>query len=98
MSLPVRLRALARAEYDTAADDYERRAAGLGARFTAAVDAVLARIGDFPEMYAVLRRGVRAARVRRYRYVVLYRVLADQVEVIGVIPARSNPATWQERT
>ena len=97
MSLPVRLRALARAEYDTAADEYERRVAGLGARFTAAVDAVLARIGDFPEMYAILRRDVRAAPVRKYPFVMLYRVLDDEVEVIGVIPAKSNPATWQDR-
>ena len=98
MSLPVRLRAVARAEYDDAANAYEQRVPGLGARFTSAVDAVLTRIGEFPELYAALHRDVRAARVRRYRYLVLYRVLVDQVEVIGVIPAKSNPTTWQGRT
>jgi plasmid stabilization system protein ParE len=97
MSLPVRLRAVAQAEFDAAADDYEARSPGLGERFTRAVDEAFERIGRFPDLYAALFRDVRAALVRRFPFVVLFRVLDDHVLVIAVLPAKGNPAAWEER-
>jgi plasmid stabilization system protein ParE len=97
MSLPVRLRPLAQAEFDDAADDYERKSFGLGPRFTRAVDKVLERIGRFPEMYAFAFRDVRCAPVRRFPFVVLYRVTDDEVIVLGFLPAMSDPAAWRQR-
>jgi plasmid stabilization system protein ParE len=40
---------------------------------------------------------VRRGKVRRFPYVVYYRVLADRIEVIAVLHAARNPQTWQDR-
>ena len=97
MSLSIRLRALARIEFDDAGDEYERKAPGLGPRFTRAVDKVLERIGEFPELYGVAFRDVRCATVRRFPYVVLYRITAEEIVVLGILPSKSDPAAWRDR-
>jgi plasmid stabilization system protein ParE len=97
MSLPVRLLARARVEFDEASDEYDRRSPGLGRRFTMAVDRVLERIGDTPELYAVLFGDVRRAPVRKFPFVVLYRATAAEVVVLAVLPAKSDPAGWPDR-
>jgi len=92
------IRGAARADAEAAAEQYEERATDLGLRFTAAVRAALDRVVAMPESYGVAFRDVRAAPVRRFPFLVLYRVSPDEVEVIGVIPAKSDPAAWQDRT
>ena len=93
------IRGAARADTEEAAEQYEARATDLGLRFTAAVRAALDRIVAQPESYGVAFRDVRAALVRRrFPFLVLYQVTPDEVVVIGVIPAKSNPAAWQDRT
>jgi toxin ParE1/3/4 len=97
MTLPVVWRPIARAEFDDAGDRYEQRSAGLGARFTRAVQDVLDRIASLPGLYAPIYQDVRCGPVRRFPFVVLYRVLPDRILVIGVVPSKSDPAVWQSR-
>ena len=52
---------------------YEQQSAGLGDRFAEALEDLVARIRANPQIYAVHRRGVRAAPLRRFPYVVYYR-------------------------
>lgn len=52
MSLPISFRRAARFEFDEAADWYEHRQSGRGAKFTAAVHAALDQIVDQPESHA----------------------------------------------
>jgi plasmid stabilization system protein ParE len=46
MTLPIVFRRVARNEFDEAADWYEQRRPGRGAKFIAAVEAVLSRIAE----------------------------------------------------
>ncbi len=97
MSLPVIVRPEAQADLLAARRWYEEQRSGLGEAFVDCVEEVLARIAQMPEFYEVALRGVRRGKMRRFPYVVYYRVLADRIEVIAVLHGSRNPAVWQDR-
>ena len=97
MSLPVVLRPEAQDDLLLARDWYERQSAGLGDTFTAAVELLLARISGMPELYAVTFRRVRPAKVRRFPYVVYYRVLIDRIEVLAILHGSRDARIWKGR-
>jgi len=97
MSLPVVLRPEAEADVVAARRWYEKQRPGLGDAFTERVEEILARIAQTPEFYAVALRGVRCGKLRQFPYVVYYRILADRIEVIGVLHASRHPRVWQGR-
>jgi plasmid stabilization system protein ParE len=51
-----------------------------------------------PGMYAVALRDVRRAKLRRFPYLVYYRVFTDRIEVLGVLHGGQDPQVWQRRT
>ena len=73
MSLPVVLRPEASRDTEEARDYLEGQQAGLGQAFLDRLNEVLGRIGALPELYRVVWRNVRAARLRQFTYVVYYR-------------------------
>jgi len=50
-----------------------------------------------PEMYVKALRDVRRAKVRKFPYLIYYRVLSDRIQVIAVLHASRDPQLWQER-
>lgn len=98
MSLPVILRPEAQADLLAARRWYDKQRRGLGDAFAECVEEIIARIAQMPEFYAVALRGVRRGKLRRFPYVVYYRVLADRIEVIAVLHGSRNPQVWQDRT
>ena len=97
MSVPVILRPAAESDIEEAHDEFEQVQPGLGKRFVARVRDALARIEAMPEMYGVVWQDVRAARLRRFRYLVYYVVLADRVEVLAVMHGARDAPAWQSR-
>ena len=97
MSLPLFLRPEAEADLRAARDWYDQQRTGLGDRLVEAADELFDRIQAMPESYAVRLGQVRRGRLRRFPYLVYYRVLTDRIEVIGVLHASRNPQTWQDR-
>ncbi len=97
MSLPVILRPAADADIQTTHDELEQGRAGLGGRFVARVREALERIESMPELYGVVWQDVRAARLRKFRHVVYYVVLADRVEVLAVLHGARDASAWQSR-
>ena len=77
--------------------ELEAQYAGLGDKFLDRLQEVLDRIEPMPEMYAEVWGTVRAARLRRFRHVVYYMVLADRVEVIAVMHGSRDSSAWQSR-
>jgi plasmid stabilization system protein ParE len=96
MSLPVVLSPEAAEEFDAAADWYEQRA-GLGIDFVGRVQDALERIGQMPELHAVIYRDARRARVRRFPYNIYYRIRANRVEVIAILHGHRDPSVWKSR-
>ena len=97
MSLPVIYLPEARDDVDVAFADYERQLAGLGDRFLEAVRDQVTRIQASPALYGLVHPDVRAAPIRRFPYVVYYRVEGDNIVVLAVQHGRRSPGVWQGR-
>ena len=97
MSLPVILRHEAEVDIQEARDQLEAIRVGLGNQFLARVREVLARIEKMPELHGTVCEDVRAARLKQFRYIVYFIVLADRVEVLAVLHSARDPSSWQSR-
>lgn len=97
MSLPVILRHEAEVDVQEARDQLETVRVGLGTQVLARVREVLARIEKMPELHGKVWQDVRAARLKQFRYIVYFIVLADRVEVLAVLHGARDPSSWQSR-
>ena len=97
MSLPVILRHEAEVDVQEARDQLSAVRAGLGTQVLARVREVLTRIEKMPELYGKVWQDVRAARLKQFRYIVYFIVLADRVEVLAVLHGARDPSSWQSR-
>jgi plasmid stabilization system protein ParE len=97
MSLPVILRPEASDDVLSARDWYDRQRPGLGDAFFAQLSVVLDDIAAMPALYAIVWQDIRTCRLRRFPYVVYYRVLADRIEVLAVLHGRQDSSVWQSR-
>jgi len=99
MNRLVRLRPIARLEFDEAVDYFEEKRSGLGIDFTDAVRDVLDSVSTSPLMYRKLYRDVRAVSVNGFPYQIFYRILDDDsIEVLSVFQVRRNPKVWRDRS
>lgn len=97
MSLPVVLRPEATKDAAEAIGYFDALRPGLGQAFLIQVQDVLLRISGMPEIHGIVWRNVRAARLRRFTFVVYYRVRADRLEVLAVVQGNRDAAVWQSR-
>jgi toxin ParE1/3/4 len=97
MSLPVVLRPEATKDTAEAIVYFDALRPGLGQAFLIQVQDVLLRISGIPEIHGIVWRHVRAARLRRFTYVVYYRVHEDRLEVLAVVQGNRDAAVWQSR-
>ena len=97
MSLPVILRHEAEVDVQEARDQLSAVRAGLGTQVLARVREVLARIEQMPELHGKVWQDVRAARLKQFRYIVYFIVLADRVEVLAVLHGARDPSSRQSR-
>lgn len=91
MSYEVQVRRAA--ELDTAEAQiwYETQQSGSGGEFRAEVSGVLDRLAATPLIYQVVHRDVRRAIVRRFPYLIWYRVDFEMVVVLACTYAGRNP-------
>jgi toxin ParE1/3/4 len=97
MSLPIVFRFEASRDTEEAWDFYESKQAGLGQTFLNRLRETIESISTIPEMYAIVWRNVRAARIRKFKNVVYYRAHVDRVEVLAVIHGRRDASAWKNR-
>ena len=76
---------------------YEAQVPGLGSDFLLSIDAALSSIQRTPEMYPIVHKNVRRCLVRRFPYGVFYVVEEGRIVVLGILHARRDPKTWQDR-
>jgi plasmid stabilization system protein ParE len=65
--------------------------------FQEKVEQVLGRIEAMPELYAATFQTVRPAKLRKFPYVLYYRLLADRIEVLAILHGGRDPRIWQRR-
>jgi plasmid stabilization system protein ParE len=97
VSLPVILRHEAEVDVQEARDQLEAVRVGLGTQVLARVREVLARIEKMPELHGKVWQDVRATRLKQFRYIVYFIVLADRVEVLAGLHGARDPSFWQSR-
>lgn len=97
MSLPLVVAADAEADLRQAYRSLEDARRGLGSRFNSAVAEVFERIEATPEMYGRIWDDVRAARLKKLRYLVYYVLLDDRIEILAVLHGSRDPSVWQSR-
>jgi plasmid stabilization system protein ParE len=97
MTLPVILRPEAEDDVQATHQSLEQSQIGLGDKFSARLREVLERIEAMPELYGVVWQDVRAARLKKFRYVVYYVVFDDRAEVLAVMHGSRDASAWQSR-
>jgi toxin ParE1/3/4 len=97
VKLPAILLPLAEADVVEIFGDLEFMRAGVGKRFLSRLREVLDRIEGMPEMYGAIWQDVRAVRIRKFRYIVYYVVLADHIAVLAVLHSSRDESAWQSR-
>jgi plasmid stabilization system protein ParE len=96
MSMPIILRRAAQAEFDDAVDWYGQKN-NRGAAFALAVKKALEQVAANPFSYPEVFEDVREILVRKYPYVIYYRILSNTIVVISVFHTSRDPAIWQAR-
>ena len=95
--LPFVLLPAAQADFDEAYDWHERQRTGGGDRFADAVHRTIDFITAFPNAGTLKYRDARKRLVRGFKYMVVYRVVGHEVQVISVFHTSRDPQAWQSR-
>ena len=81
---------------------YEARQEGLGLDLYERVAECFATIAREPERFPLYegvraKLGVRRVLIERFPYVIAYKILTDEILIIGVAHASQRPAYWRNR-
>ena len=97
MAEPLRFHPLVADDLGAAAAWYDDLSIELGNRFRAAVDSRLDAVELRPESFGVVDPPLRAARVDRYPYLIVFEHSLVATEVLGVFHSASDPKKWRGR-
>jgi toxin ParE1/3/4 len=87
----------ARAEVEESASWYELRKPGLGEEFLAELETTMTRICEHPERWREIETGVRGCRMRRFPFIVAYRIRGQAAEIVAVSHYGRLPGYWKGR-
>lgn len=76
---------------------YERRRAGLGREFEAAILEALNTIRETPERRSSRKDGTRRYVMRRFPFIIHYLIMPDCVWIVAFAHASRKPDYWQRR-
>jgi plasmid stabilization system protein ParE len=94
----VRFQQSAVREYQIARRYYSHIDPNLADRFRSAVDAVVTRILENPDSLPLADRGFRRGRVKKFPYVLFFKVLGvETVGVYAVAHTSRRPGYWRRR-
>ncbi len=91
------LTAAARKDIAEAQDWYRREGPALAASFREEIERQLARILRRPTQFPLARADVRRAKLRRFPYSLLFRVMPDAIYVIACFHSSRDPNVWLRR-
>src|SRR5262245_53997826 len=76
---------------------YRERSETASARFLRELDRAIERIAERPEAGSPYVSSTRRVLLRRYPFIVVYRVRGGDVEIVAVAHARRRPGYWRAR-
>lgn len=77
---------------------YEARSENAAKAFLAELDAGVGSIQTSPELYPAYLHGTRRYLMRRFPYLIIYRVVATAIQIIAVAHGRRRPGYWRSRS
>jgi plasmid stabilization system protein ParE len=87
----------AEAELIEAAQFYEARSPGLGARFLRDFDMAVAEIQESPALWPLVDNDLRCRTLRRFPFSIYYRVFPDALRILVVKHHSRHPDYWRNR-
>lgn len=84
-------------EAEAAAAWYAERSPRAAAAFVAEVDRALALVAEAPERWSAHLLGTRRIPLRRFPYLIVYRVETSRILVVAVAHGRRRPGYWRDR-
>lgn len=97
MGLPVILTPAAEEDIRIACAWYDSKKADLSDEFVAAISSEFDRIAEFPFAFAIAYRGLRLSPVKRFPYVICYRIDDAMIKIFAVFHGSQRSATWKSR-
>lgn len=97
MSYEIQVRRAAELDIAEAQVWYETQQSGLGREFRAEISSVIDRLAETPLTYQKTHRDVRRAIVRRFPYLIWYRVIEKTVIVLACTYAGRDPRYVKSR-
>jgi toxin ParE1/3/4 len=97
MTLPLVLLPEVKDDVDAAFTWYEGQRSELGLDFLTGLASVLERVRGNPYLYGELRKRVRVAPLRRFPYVVYYRIEGAHLLIIAIMHGSRSPRHWRRR-
>jgi toxin ParE1/3/4 len=91
LSYEVQVRRAAELDIAEAQIWYETNQTGLGVEFRSEVSRAIDRLAETPLIYQIVHRDVRRAIVRRFPYIIWYRVVAETVIVLACTYGGRDP-------
>jgi toxin ParE1/3/4 len=76
---------------------YDAERPGLGADFDAELFDRFRFIADNPLVFAIVQKDVRVARIKRFPYVILYRVEDNTIRILAVVHSARRLNKWLKR-
>lgn len=98
MNLPLVINPEVEADLADAIAWYDGQRTGLGDDLLERVEEAFEQIRRMPELFGKGFQDLRVMKVRRFPYLVVYRIDDDQITVIAVYHARRDPRGWQGRS
>jgi plasmid stabilization system protein ParE len=75
---------------------YDHQRAGLGEQFALEVDLTVSAVLERPQSFPVVHDATRRAIVRRFPYGVFFRILSDEIVILGIVHGHREPKRWRE--
>jgi toxin ParE1/3/4 len=85
------------AETEAARQWYQVRSADAAAAFLAELDLGIGSIRTAPDLYPHYISGTRRYLMRRFPYLIVYRLVEGTIQVVAVAHSRRKPGYWKAR-
>jgi plasmid stabilization system protein ParE len=95
--LPIDIHPAARLEEDEAFEWYYRRDLSAAEGFLREIEQARSAIQSSPEAWAEYLYDTRRYLLKRYPYVVVYRLTEDRIQVVAIAHGRRKPGYWTDR-
>ena len=97
MSVRLVVRPEAEAELFAARDWYDNQRVGLGQEFVNEVRETVSEVATRPLTFPKVHGEMRRAILRRFPYGVFFRIVTDEIIILGIIHGRRHPRQWRSR-